>query len=440
MTAVLVNKVKTSQDFDVRPDRPRVTIAIPCFKQEAFLFECLNSLITQTMPSWQAFVVDDCSPAATAQQIASSYNDPRIRCIRHDVNRGLGASRNTGLQAGYAPFVLCIDADDFLHRDFLSATLEAIENRRANCAYTAFQCFGLSNDVWFNQEPKSAGDLAREQWLPGAGVTMLRSVWEAVGGYSHITYNEDWDFWIAALQLDISVAHVPRPLYFYRRHRHSATATQPDRDRTTREGILKRHPAFFAVGNRKKVFRAGGFIRAARAHRALGHRMQWAVLTARAISVDPRLIYPETKAIAWTLGRKVRRKIKSIAISLGIPLTVLRRAYQSPNSLSEHQTWSTTAERARMNLVVYDAKNEELSSIDLHCTRWESKAGMYVNAVPFLVPVTSEKPHSWAIRDYAGRIMMISVVEEKQIRSLSAELACIVFAAGTVTTAFNPIA
>jgi hypothetical protein len=36
-----------------------------------------------------------------------------------------------------------------------------------------------------------------------------------------------------------------------------------------------------------------------------------------------------------------------------------------------------------MNFVVYDAKNEELSSIDLHCTRWESKAGMYVNAVPF---------------------------------------------------------
>jgi hypothetical protein len=38
-----------------------------------------------------------------------------------------------------------------------------------------------------------------------------------------------------------------------------------------------------------------------------------------------------------------------------------------------------TAESARMNLVVYDAKDEELSSIDLHCTRWESKAGKYVS-------------------------------------------------------------
>jgi hypothetical protein len=91
-----------------------------------------------------------------------------------------------------------------------------------------------------------------------------------------------------------------------------------------------------------------------------------------------------------------------------------------------------------MNLVVYDAKNEELSSIDLHCTRWESKAGVYVNAVQFLVPFRSGEPHSWAIRDYAGRIRMTGIVGEEQITRLSAELACIGFTARTVKTAFNP--
>ena len=250
----------------------RVTVAIPSFKQEVFLFECLNSLIAQTMPSWQAFVVDDCSPTATAHRIVSSYDDPRIRCIRHDVNSGLSASRNTGLQAGHAPFVLCIDADDFLHPDFLSATLEAIEKRDVDCAYTEFQCIGLSNYLWFTQEPKSAGDLAREQWLPGPGVTMRRSVWEAVGGYStDLRYNEDLDFWIAALQQDVSVARVPRPLYFYRRHGHSMTATQPENERITREVILKRHAAFFAEGDRVRAFRAAGLVAAAYAHRVSGY-------------------------------------------------------------------------------------------------------------------------------------------------------------------------
>jgi len=317
-----------------------VTVAIPSFKQEVFLFECLNSLIAQTMPSWQAFVVDDCSPTATAHRIVSSYDDPRIRCIRHDVNSGLSASRNTGLQAGHAPFVLCIDADDFLHPDFLSATLEAIEKRDVDCAYTEFQCIGLSNYLWFTQEPKSAGDLAREQWLPGPGVTMRRSVWEAVGGYStDLRYNEDLDFWIAALQQDVSVARVPRPLYFYRRHGHSMTATQPENERITRELILKRHTAFFAGRDRVRSFRAAGLVAAAYAHRVLGHRWQSIMLRARAISVDPKLLFSETK----TAVRGVAREIKS-----NVQATI-RRARQIHMSRSNEQInlppldWDTQA-------------------------------------------------------------------------------------------------
>jgi glycosyltransferase involved in cell wall biosynthesis len=291
------------------PPEPRVTIAVPCFKQEAFLFECLNSLIAQTMPSWQAFVVDDCSPNATAHRIVSSYDDPRLGFIRHDVNSGLSASRNTGLQAGHAPFVLCLDADDFLHPEFLSATLEAIENRGVDCAYTQFQCFGITDYLWFTQEPKSAGDLVYEQWLPGPGVTMRRRVWEAVGGYStDLRYNGDLDFWIAALQRRVSVAHVPRPLYFYRRHGHSMTATQPENELITREVILKRYPAFFAGGDRIRPFRAAGLAAAAYAHRVMGHRWQYIRLTARAISVEPWRLFPETKTAARELARKIKRK------------------------------------------------------------------------------------------------------------------------------------
>jgi glycosyltransferase involved in cell wall biosynthesis len=141
-------KPMTDDQVSVSPE-PRVTIAVPCFKQEVFLFECLNSLIAQTMPLWQALVVDDCSPARSVDRIVDSYHDSRIRSMRHDSNRGPAAAKNTALQAGDAPFVLYVDADDFLHPEFLSATLEAIERQGTDCAYTAFQCVGLSTDVRF---------------------------------------------------------------------------------------------------------------------------------------------------------------------------------------------------------------------------------------------------------------------------------------------------
>jgi glycosyltransferase involved in cell wall biosynthesis len=141
-------EAKINQNPDISSDYPRVTIAIACSKQEEFLFECLNSLIAQTMPSWEAIVVDDCSPNRIVDRIVVGYKDSRIRSIRHDTNRGAGPSRNTAMRAGRAPFAVYIDADDFVHPEFLAASLDAIERHGADCAYSDFQCVGLSNDVW----------------------------------------------------------------------------------------------------------------------------------------------------------------------------------------------------------------------------------------------------------------------------------------------------
>jgi glycosyltransferase involved in cell wall biosynthesis len=306
---------------DSRSTETRVTVVIPCFKQEVFLFECLNSLAAQTMPAWEAVVVDDCSPAKMVDRIVSSYNDPRISSIRHDTNLGLAASRNTGLQARYAPFSVCIDADDFLHPEYLSATLDAIERQGADCVYTDFQLVGLSNDLW-RLELKSADELARAQWVPGPGVLMRRSVWERVGGYSEeLRWNEDWDFWIGAMAEGCLFERVPRPLYFYRRHAHTMTGPLTIKNEwVTRDFILKKRAAFFAVGNRARTFRTGGLVESAYAHRALGHRWQPLVLTARAVAINPKLMVRESKATIrrkLRLMRQIERKVKSKIRQIG---------------------------------------------------------------------------------------------------------------------------
>ena len=274
---------------------PRVTIAIPCFKQEAFLFECLNSLIAQSEPAWEAFVVDDCSPDRIIDRIVASYSDPRIHHIRHGTNRGLAASRNAGLQAGRAPFVLCIDADDFLDPEFLSVTLSRIDDQDADCTYTEFRLIGLVNDVW-RWEPKSVDELAKVQWLPGSGVVMRRSLWERVGGFSaELRWNEDWDFWIGAASLGFSFERVQRALYFHRRHADCRTASirLEMTERFTREAILKKRATFFAEGDRAAHFRSGGLLISARASRAARHRWQSIRLITRAIAANPKLVFSQ---------------------------------------------------------------------------------------------------------------------------------------------------
>jgi glycosyltransferase involved in cell wall biosynthesis/SAM-dependent methyltransferase len=293
-----------------------VTIAIPYFKMDTFLFECLNSLIAQTMPAWEAFIVDDCSPGRRVDWIVASYNDPRLHYIRHNTNRGAGAGRNTGIQAGHAPFVLYIDADDFVHPEFLAATLDAIDKQGADCAYSDFQFVGLSNEVW-RPEPASANELAEAQWIPGPGTVMRRTVWEQVGGYSAELYpNDDWDFWIGAIELGFSVVRVPRLLYFYRRHAQAGMFTLGRSEWISREAILKKRAEFFAIGDRAKRFRAGGLLSSAHASRIAGDRRQSILLTARAVSVEPKLLFTGTKSAvrrSLSLARKVKKRMRLIA-------------------------------------------------------------------------------------------------------------------------------
>jgi glycosyltransferase involved in cell wall biosynthesis/ubiquinone/menaquinone biosynthesis C-methylase UbiE len=305
----------------------RVTIAIPCYKQAVFLFECLNSLIAQTLVDWEAFVVDDCSPDSAAAEIVASYDDKRIQYVRHRENRGLAAARNTAIHSGSASTILCLDADDFLHREFLCATLGAMESHSVDCAFTDFQLVGLESSVW-KGGVKTLDDLAQTQWIPGSGTIIRRSLWKQVGGYCEAVElrvgNEDWDFWIGAATLGFSAGHVPRPLYFYRRHviSMSKSVLSPIEWRT-REFIVKRHPKFFATGDRAKVFRTGGLLRSAWAERGANRRLAALRLKLLAVAIDPQILFTETKSflrrgylLVRSLVRRTITQFKNFAAKL----------------------------------------------------------------------------------------------------------------------------
>jgi glycosyltransferase involved in cell wall biosynthesis len=273
---------------------PLVGIAIPCYNHAAFLLECLNSLIAQTETHWEAVVVDDCSSEDTIESIVASYRDPRLSYIRHEQNRGLAASRNTSLRNTKAPYLLCLDADDYLHPEFLEATLPMLHQQDYDCVFTDLQLVGISNEIW-RYMVMTADEMAGAQWIPGAGTLMRRSLWERVGGYCEDNLlrvgNEDWDFWIGAMNLGISACHIPKPLYYYRRYRHSMSVSKlMFDDWKTREFIVSRHPQFFAKKDRIATFLSGGYLRSARTHFGSGHYGVSARLAQKAVAVNPAVL------------------------------------------------------------------------------------------------------------------------------------------------------
>ena len=96
---------------------PFLSVVIPAYNCEALIGECLDSILAQTMPDFEAVVVDDGSSDGTAEVIRRyAAADPRVRMIRQE-NGGVSRARNTGIREARGTVLGFADADDVLEPD-----------------------------------------------------------------------------------------------------------------------------------------------------------------------------------------------------------------------------------------------------------------------------------------------------------------------------------
>lgn len=98
-----------------------ISIIIPVYNAEKYLPSCLDSLIAQDYPDWEAICVNDGSSDGSASVLAAyAEQDQRIRIISQK-NAGVSAARNNGLRAASGDYVTFVDADDALYPRALTA-------------------------------------------------------------------------------------------------------------------------------------------------------------------------------------------------------------------------------------------------------------------------------------------------------------------------------
>jgi GT2 family glycosyltransferase len=216
--------------------------------------------------------------------------DPRVRIIRHEVNRGLGAARNTGFAAATAPLVLPLDGDDLLTPDCLAKLLAVLGREpEADCVYPDYELFGAESGVRAHRL-ETIGAMTTYQWVPGAGVLMKRALWERAGHYDESPVlrlgNEDWDFWLRVAEKGFLAAHLVEPLYLYRQHAANMSHGLRAQDHVTRRYLLRHHAAFYREHGGGRKFLATGYWHASDVARRRGHPFSAFALGLRAVWLD----------------------------------------------------------------------------------------------------------------------------------------------------------
>lgn len=110
----------------------KVSIIIPIYNVEDFVFDCLQSVARQTYSGpIECICVDDCTPdksAVIAEDFIGLYGGTiKFSLLHHDVNRGLSAARNTGMDAATGDYIYFLDSDDELTADCIERLAKPLE-------------------------------------------------------------------------------------------------------------------------------------------------------------------------------------------------------------------------------------------------------------------------------------------------------------------------
>ena len=116
-----------------------VSIIVPVYGVEAYIVECIESLINQSYKNIEILLIDDQSPDK-CPEICEKYAeaDKRIRVI-HKRNGGAGSARNAGLRNYRGEYVCFVDGDDYVDTDYIQVLYDAVSKNNADIAVVDYQ-------------------------------------------------------------------------------------------------------------------------------------------------------------------------------------------------------------------------------------------------------------------------------------------------------------
>jgi glycosyltransferase involved in cell wall biosynthesis len=189
---------------------PYFSVIIPLYNKEKYVENALKSILDQTFSDFEVLIVNDCSTDKSVSKI-EPYLDEKVKLIHHEKNKGLSATRNTGILNAKADYVTYLDADDVWKPTFL----ETIHRLTIN--FTEAKIFATNYDEVYKKNtftPFNGAHLLKEntdsivdffkidikQGLYHHGsICFHKDVFKKAGYYDeNIRFSEDFDFNIRA--------------------------------------------------------------------------------------------------------------------------------------------------------------------------------------------------------------------------------------------------
>lgn len=209
---------------------PKVSVLVPIYKVEIYIERCARSLFEQTLDDMEFIFVDDASPDNSVQilrEVISCYpeRESQISIVRHNVNLGLAATRNTALQIATGDFIAWCDSDDYVDSNMYKSLYEKVLREKAEVAYCDFyMAYTFHNEYnktldenrnkkIFVQQYLAQGWTVLWNMIVSRNLLLIHNLYLPQG----ITYCEDFYLAVKILFYADKIVKVNKAFYYYNR-------------------------------------------------------------------------------------------------------------------------------------------------------------------------------------------------------------------------------
>lgn len=98
----------------------KVSVIVPVYNTEKYLRRCLDSLVMQTLDDIEIIIIEDKTPDNSnkiLEEYEKKYKD-KIKVFHNKTNKGIGYSRNFGIEKSNGKYIAFVDSDDYVDKDF----------------------------------------------------------------------------------------------------------------------------------------------------------------------------------------------------------------------------------------------------------------------------------------------------------------------------------
>lgn len=213
-----------------------VSVIIPTYNRVTYVNQTIDSVLNQTLNSFELIVIDDGSTDGTFEKL-EGYGE-RIRLLTHEnrVNRGQSAAINLGLRNVKGKYIAILDSDDFWEPHKLQIQVDFLKNN-PDVGLVYCNGYGVDSDGkryydFYEKDPQEKNDPNRVLLdcyilLPQNSL-VRKTIYDQVGFFNEDYRSaQDHDMLIRIAEVT-KLAYLADYVFNYRRHKDSISAKKQD--------------------------------------------------------------------------------------------------------------------------------------------------------------------------------------------------------------------